>query len=209
MPRASGLPSPNLEQRIPRTGAQADAVVANTETADTVLVATKRADFVATKRIPNFAFEVVVASKEQASRNGEGNRSDSAENLLVLIRHELAIGANVKQSTGSIVGTCAKGIAIREELNSVDIRLMAGERLNSFASANVPKLSKGIARARDKDVGIGGIDADAHDIAKMIGELGNLGAGLNIPHHAGHIAGRSDDFAVVDEATAGEIARVA
>jgi hypothetical protein len=35
-----GLPGPNLEQGVPRPGAEADTVVADSKTADTVLVAT-------------------------------------------------------------------------------------------------------------------------------------------------------------------------
>lgn len=58
------LPGPNLEQRIPRPGAQTDTVVADAEAAHTVVVAAKRTNLVPTENIPNLALEVVVSSEE-------------------------------------------------------------------------------------------------------------------------------------------------
>lgn len=47
-----------------------------------------------------------------------------------------------------------------------------------------------------------------HHITSVVAEFHNTDAGLDVPQHAGHVAGRSDDLAVVYKATAGEIARV-
>lgn len=79
-------------------------------------------------------------------------------------------------------------MAIRKELDGVDIGLVAGERLDSLASSNIPQLGEGITGARDECVVIGGIDADAHNISQVIGKLSDFGSCLNIPFHARHVA---------------------
>ena len=42
----------------------------------------------------------------------------------------------------------------------------------------------------------------------MAGEGGHLLAGLNVPQHAGHVTAGGEDLIVVEEAAAGEVARV-
>ena len=44
---------PVTYQRVPRSSTQTDAVVANTKTADTVLVTAERANLVTTQNVPN------------------------------------------------------------------------------------------------------------------------------------------------------------
>lgn len=56
---------------------------------------------------------------------------------------------------------------------------------------------------------VGGVDADAHDVSKMICELSHLRASLYIPLHAGHVTRRGEDTPVVDEAAAGKVAGMA
>ena len=85
---------------------------------------------------------------------------------------------------------------------------MTGKGLDSLSGTDIPKLRKSIASARDEDVLVGRVDADGHDITQMVGEFSDLGAGLDIPQHTGHVAGRSEDATVVDEAAAGEVAGV-
>ena len=97
---------------------------------------------------------------------------------------------------------------VGEELDGINVGLMPGERLNGLAGANVPELGESVASARDKGVLVCRVEADTHDVAKMVGELNHLGAGFDIPLHAGHITGRGDDAAVVYEAAARQVAGV-
>lgn len=96
-------------------------------------------------------------------------------------------------------------MAVGEELDGVDIGLMASKGLHSLASANIPELGESIASTGDEGVLVGGVEADAHDIAEMVGKLGNLLARLDIPLHAGHVARRRQDAAVVDKSAAGQV----
>lgn len=100
-------------------------------------------------------------------------------------------------------------MAIGEELDGVDVGLVAGKGLDGLAGADVPQLGKGVACARDEGVLVGRVEADAHDVAEVVGELDDLGARLDIPLHTCHIARRREDAAVVDEAAAREIAGMA
>ena len=100
-------------------------------------------------------------------------------------------------------------MSIWEELNGIDIRLVSSEGLDSLASANIPQLCKCVTGTGNECVLVGWVDADAHDISEMIGELGDLLSGLDIPLHTSHISRGSKNAAIVDEATAGKVAGVA
>lgn len=100
---------------------------------------------------------------------------------------ELSIGTDIKQTASSIIRTSDKGMAIWKELNRVDIRFVSRKGLNGLASSNIPELRKRITSTRDEGVLVGWIDANAHDVAQMIGELGDLSSSLDIPLHACHI----------------------
>jgi len=85
---------------------------------------------------------------------------------------------------------------------------MCGEGLCTLLLPDIPHFGKGVARAGDKHVVIDGIQAEAHDVAEMIGKVVNFGASLDIPEHAGHIARGGEDTSIVDEAAAREISRM-
>lgn len=155
---------------------------------------------------PYLAFEIVVASEEQPSGDRESYGGDATENLFILevgrqhspnrvdwggerylIHIQLAISSDVKETAGSIIRAGSKGVAIREELNGVDVVLMARKGLNSLTSTDVPKLCKGIAGSGDKDVGVCGVNAQAHDVSQMVRKFGDFGVLLDIPQHAGHV----------------------
>lgn len=121
---------------------------------------------------------------------------------------QFTISANIEEAASSIVRAGNERVTVGEELNGVDVGLVAGKGLNGLASSNIPKLSESVAGTRDKGVLVGWVEANAHDIAKMIGELGDLLAGLNVPLHASHVTRRGEDAAVVDEAAAGEVTGV-
>lgn len=118
-----------------------------------------------------------------------------------LICVELSVSADVEEAAGSIVRSSTKGISVREELNGVDIRFVTREGLHSLARTNIPQLGERVASTGYKDVVVGGVDADAHHISEMVGKLGDLCPGLDIPQHTGHIARRGNDATVIDEAT--------
>lgn len=122
---------------------------------------------------------------------------------------QLPVSTDIEEAAGGVVGTSHERVAIREELDGVDVGLVAGKGLDGLASTDIPQLGESIAGTGDEGVLIGGVQADAHDIAEMVGKLHNLGTRLDIPLHTGHVTRRSQDAAVVDEATAGEVAGVA
>lgn len=122
---------------------------------------------------------------------------------------QLAVGTDIKESAGGVVGASDKGVAVREKLNGIDVGLVAGKGLYRLASTNIPELSKGIASTRDEGVLVSRVKADAHDVAKVVGKLCDALASLNVPLDASHVARRCEDAAVVDEAAAGEVAGVA
>ena len=61
---------------------------------------------------------------------------------------------------------------------------------------------QGITSATNKDIGVCGINADAHHITQVVSKFGDFRASLNIPHHAGHVTRRGDNFSVVHKTTA-------
>lgn len=128
------------------------------------------------------------------------------DNYLVGVK--LAVGTDIEETAGSVVGTSTEGVAVGEELNGIDVGLVAGECLDGLSGTDIPQLGESVACTRNEDVLVGRVDADRHHVTQVVGELGNLGSRLDIPQHTRHVAGRSNDAAVVDEATAGEISRV-
>lgn len=86
---------------------------------------------------------------------------------------------------------------------------MGCKGLHALLLADIPQLRESVASTRDELVVVEGVDAQAHHIAEMVGKLVHLGARLEIPQHARHVAGRGEDALVTDESTATEVARVA
>lgn len=85
---------------------------------------------------------------------------------------------------------------------------MTGESLHGLAGTDIPQLGEGVASTRNEDVLVGRVDADRHHVTEVVGKFGDLGSGLDIPEHTGHVTGGGNDAAVIDEATAGQVARV-
>lgn len=101
---------------------------------------------------------------------------------------QLPISTDIEQTTGSVVRSSDKRVAIREELDGVDVGLMAGEGLDGLASPDIPQFRERVTSSGDEGVLVGGVQADAHHVAEMIGELHDFGARLDIPLHASHVA---------------------
>lgn len=100
-------------------------------------------------------------------------------------------------------------MAVGEEVDGVDIGLVTSKGLYGLAGTDIPELSKSIASAGNKGVLVRGVEADAHDVAEMVGKLGNALARLDIPLDAGHISRRRKNATIVDKAAAREVAGVA
>lgn len=105
----------NLEHAVPRSRAERHPVRADAETADPVLMPSQDADPFPFERVPDVAVEVVIAGKEQSTRDGEADRGDAAQDVVVRVLVQFAVGAEVKQPARGVVGTGRKGIAAREE----------------------------------------------------------------------------------------------
>lgn len=55
-----------------------------------------------------------------------------------LIRHQFAVGTNVKETASSIIGASTKGISIREVLDGVDVGIVSAKGLETLDGPNVP-----------------------------------------------------------------------
>lgn len=117
----------------------------------------------------------------------------------------LAVGAQVEEAARGVVGSRRKGIAIGEELHSVDVALVAGEGLHRLARPDVPHLGHRVARARHKGIRVGR-QRNAHDVAGVVVELHGSNASLNVPEHTRHVTRRGQNLSVIEEPTAREIA---
>lgn len=119
------------------------------------------------------------------------------------VKVQFPIGADVEQAASGVVRASDERVAVREELDGVDVGFVASKGLDSLAGSNIPQLGKSITSTRDECVLVCGVEADAHDIAQVVGEFDDFLARLNVPFHARHVTRRSQDAAVVDEAAAG------
>lgn len=167
----------------------------------------KRLDALAAKSIPNIAVVVIISSEEVATRDGEGDGGDTAEQLRVSVGHQLATSANIEQAASGIIRTSTEGSTRGEELDSVDIRRVAAEGLSASTRTNVPQLGSVIASTRNEEVLVGG-DGDAHNVSSVLSEVAHLSSSLNIPEHADHITRRGDDLLLRQETAAGEVSSV-
>ena len=122
---------------------------------------------------------------------------------------QLAVGANVEQTARGIIGAGTKGVAVGEELDGVDVRVVRRKGLHALLLADIPQLGEGIAGARDKLVVVERVYAQTHHVTQVVGKLVHLGARLQIPEHTGHVTGGGEDALVADEPAATQVARVA
>ena len=128
---------------------------------------------------------------------------------IYLVGVEFPVGTDIEETASGVIGTGTEGVSVGEELNGVDIGFVTSKCLDSLTGTNIPEFGESIASTRDEDVLVGGVDADGHDIAKVVCEFGDLGAGFDIPQHTGHVTGRGQNAAIVDETTAGQVTGVA
>ena len=110
-----------------------------------------------TQRVPNIAIEIIIAGQEKATRFGEGDRGDAADDVVVRIHAHFLIGSDVEQTARGIVGSRRECRSIWKELRviemknerrtnpstyryGIDVRFMTGKCLFTHAFSDVPKL---------------------------------------------------------------------
>lgn len=90
----SGIP--HLESRVPAAGAQSHTVSRDTETTHAVLMASENANTFPLESIPDVACPVVITAKKDAARNGERDRSDTTENVVVRKCIQFTVGTDIE-----------------------------------------------------------------------------------------------------------------
>ena len=106
---------PDEQAGVPAARAQRHAVGADAEARDAVLVCRQHADALALERVPHVGVVVVVAGKQNAARRREADGRDAAEDVVVRVLVELAVGTQVEQTARCIVRARREGVAVREE----------------------------------------------------------------------------------------------
>lgn len=74
------------------------------------------------------------------------DRRDAAENLVVRVLLHLLIGAEVEEAARRVVRAGRERLAVGEEVDGVDVRLVAGERVRALLAICVPHLGGRVAR---------------------------------------------------------------
>ena len=67
------------------------------------------------ERIPDITIVIIVAGKEDSAGNRKCDRSNSAQDIVVLVCVELTIRTEIKQFAACVVGSCRKGVAVGEK----------------------------------------------------------------------------------------------
>jgi len=122
---------------------------------------------------------------------------------------QFPIGPDVEETTRRIIRPGTEGVAVGEELDGVDVRVVRSKRLHTLLLSYIPQLSECVAGSRHKLVVVEWVYAQAHDVAKVVRKLMYLCAAFHIPQDASHVSRRGKDSTVVDESTAAEVSRVA
>lgn len=65
--------------------------------------------------VPDVAGPVVISSEEKPSRNGEGDRGNTAQDVIVSERVEFSVSTDIKQPARGIVGAGSECVAVGEE----------------------------------------------------------------------------------------------
>ena len=87
------------------------------------------------------------------------------------VRLHLSVRTDIEETAGCVIGAGAEGVSTGEILNGVDIGVVSSECLHTFLLADIPEFGEGVAGTGDELVGVEGVDAQAHDIAQMVGKF--------------------------------------
>ena len=79
----------------------------------------------------------------------------------------LGVAAHIEEAAGRVVGSSTEGLAIGEEGDGVDIRLVSEVSLDALAGPYVPNLGGGVDAASNEDVGVGGRLREGHNISRV------------------------------------------
>ena len=101
-------------------------------------MAVEHRDPVALERVPNVDGVVIVAGEHDAAGDGEVDGVDAEEDRLLGVLGHLAVGSEVEEATGRVVGSRSDGVAARVVLDRVDVRVVALEVLDVVAGPHVP-----------------------------------------------------------------------
>lgn len=158
--------------------------------------------------VPHVTVEVIVTGQQETTALAEGDTRDAANYVVVRVERQLLIGANIEEPASGVVGSRRERVAVGEERDGVYVGLVTREGLLAGAFANVPQLGGGVAGGGHEGVHVRG-EGQRHDVARVASERSALLAGFNVPESAGHVSRAGHYLAVVQEAAAGQVARVA
>lgn len=75
----------------------------------------KHAHTLALERVPDVAVEIVVTGEEEAARDGEANRGNAAENVVVCIGVQFAVSTEIPEAAAGIVRAAGESVAVGEK----------------------------------------------------------------------------------------------
>ena len=165
-------------------------------------------DSAVTEGVPRVAVKIVISGKEKASGSAKVDGGNTAKNLVVAKFVHLGVASHVEQPAGGVVGSRAEGLAIGEEGDGVDVRLVSDVGLDGFACSDVPNLGGGVHAASNEDILVVGVEGEAHYIPLVAGVGRQDLSGANIPQDTGGVTRRREDASFVDKAAAAQISVV-
>lgn len=108
-------PKTNLKSAIPRSRAECHTVCADAQATHAVFVSSQYTDALSLQRVPDIAGPVIITAKKDAARDRESDRCDTAQDVIMRVSVQLAVGTDVKQPAGSVVRASGEGITVGEE----------------------------------------------------------------------------------------------
>ena len=103
------------ECTVPATRAERHAVGANSEAADTVLMACEHSHPLSLQRIPDIAGPVIITTKQNTARNRESDGGNTAQNIVVREGVEFAGRTDIEETARCVVRAGGEGVAVGEE----------------------------------------------------------------------------------------------
>lgn len=77
-------------------------------------MALQNTDSLSLQRIPYVTVEIVVASKEVSSADGESYGSNAAQNVVVCVLHEFLVRTNIEETARRVVRPSTEAETVRE-----------------------------------------------------------------------------------------------
>lgn len=67
------------------------------------------------QRIPDVASPIVIPTEKNATRDGERDRGNTTENIIMCKGVQFPVGTNIEETAGSIIRTSSESITVREK----------------------------------------------------------------------------------------------